>query len=67
MQWHDVTRKIFGGPLGGQAKFWGGSGPPGTPLAPPLVRLRPVEFMAVWFTLFPHERNWTRVNPWCSQ
>jgi len=22
--------------LGGQAKFWGGSGPPGTPLAPPL-------------------------------
>jgi len=23
MQWHDVTRKIFGG----QAKFWGGSGP----------------------------------------
>ena len=23
--------------LGGQAKFWEGSGPPGTPLAPPLV------------------------------
>ena len=24
--------------LGGQAKFWGGSGPRGTPLAPPLLR-----------------------------
>jgi len=36
MQWHDVTSKIFWGPLGGQAKFWGDSGPPGTPLAPPL-------------------------------
>ena len=32
MQRHDVTRKI----LGGQAKF-GGSAPPGTPLASPLV------------------------------
>jgi len=27
MQWHDVTRKI----LGGQAKIWGGSGPPWHP------------------------------------
>jgi len=27
LQWHDVTRKILGGPLGGQAKFGGGSGP----------------------------------------
>ena len=27
MQWHDVTRKIFGGPLGGQAKFWGAVAP----------------------------------------
>jgi len=27
MQWHDVTRKI----LGGQAKFWWGSGPPWHP------------------------------------
>ena len=30
------TWKILGGPLGGQAKIWGGSGPPGPPLAPPL-------------------------------
>jgi len=29
--------KNVGGPLGGQAKFGGGTGPPGTPLAPPLV------------------------------
>ena len=28
MQWHDVTWKILGGPLGGQAKFLGGNGPP---------------------------------------
>jgi len=28
--------KNFGGPLGGQAKFWGAVAPPGTPLAPPL-------------------------------
>jgi len=27
----------LGGHWGGQAKFWGGSGPPGTPLAPPLL------------------------------
>jgi len=32
----DVTWKILWGPLGGQAKFWGVSGPPSTPLAPPL-------------------------------
>jgi len=32
MQWHDVTRKIFGGP----GKILGGQWPPGTPLAPPL-------------------------------
>ena len=32
LQWHDVTRKIWRGPLGGQAKFGGVSGPP---LAPP--------------------------------
>jgi len=31
-----TSRGKFGGPLGGQAKFWGGSGPPGTPLALPL-------------------------------
>jgi len=37
LQWHDVTRKIFGGHWGGQAKFFGGSGPPGTPLAPTLL------------------------------
>ena len=24
LQWHDVTRKILGGTLGGQAKFGGG-------------------------------------------
>jgi len=36
MQWHDVTRKILGSHRGGQAKFLGGRGPPGTPLAPPL-------------------------------
>jgi len=28
---------FWGGHWGGQAKFWGGSGPPGTSLAPPLV------------------------------
>jgi len=28
--------KNFGGATGGQAKLWGGSGPPGTPLASPL-------------------------------
>ena len=32
MQWHDVTRKIWGMP----GKIWGVSGPPGTPLVPPL-------------------------------
>jgi len=37
LQWHDVTRKMLGGPLGGHAKFLGGSGPPGTPLAPHLT------------------------------
>ena len=37
MQCHDVTRKILEGPLGDQAKFWGGSGHPGNPLAPPLL------------------------------
>ena len=31
MQWHDVTRKILGGPLGGQAKFLGGQWPPWHP------------------------------------
>ena len=40
MQWHDVTQKILGGHWGGQTKFWGGSGPPGTPLAPPLAASR---------------------------
>jgi len=28
--------KFWGGYWGGQSKFWGGSGAPGTPLAPPL-------------------------------
>jgi len=37
LQWHDVTRKILGKPLGGQAKFWGAVAPLGTPLAPPLL------------------------------
>ena len=31
LQWHDVTRKILGGPLGGQAKFLGGQWPPWHP------------------------------------
>ena len=39
MQWHGVTRKIFGGPLEGPGKMLGGSGSPGTPLAPPLLAL----------------------------
>ena len=30
--------KNFGGPQGGTGKIWGGSGPPGTPLVPPLIR-----------------------------
>ena len=29
--------KNFGGPLGGTGKIWGGSSPPGTPLALPLA------------------------------
>jgi len=37
LQWHDVTRKILGEPLGGADKFWGCSGPPWHPLAPPLL------------------------------
>jgi len=41
LQWHDVTRKTLWGLLGGQAKFWGVSGPPGTPLAPPLLMWKP--------------------------
>jgi len=36
MQWHDVTRKIWGS-LEGPGKILGGSAPPGTPLAPPLA------------------------------
>ena len=28
MQWHDVTRKIFGGPLGGPGKILEGQCPP---------------------------------------
>jgi len=31
-----IPEKFWGGHWGGQAKFWGGSAPPGTPLAPPL-------------------------------
>jgi len=31
--------KFWGGHWEGQGKFWGGSGPPGTPLAPSLVLL----------------------------
>ena len=31
MQWHDVTRKILGGPLGGPGKILGGSSPPWHP------------------------------------
>ena len=31
LQWHDVTRKILGGTLGGQAKLGGAVAPPGTP------------------------------------
>jgi len=40
LQWHDVTRKILGGPLRGSSKILGGSDSPGTPLAPPLVTLK---------------------------
>jgi len=39
MQWHDTTRKISGGPLGGQAKFLGSSGLPWHLLAPPLCAI----------------------------
>ena len=37
LQRHDVTRKIFGGTLEGQAKFGGAVAPRSTPVAPPLV------------------------------
>ena len=38
LQWHDATRKIFGGALGGAGQNFGGAvAPPGTPLAPPLI------------------------------
>jgi len=37
MQWHDVTWKIWGEPLGGPGKILGGSVPPGNPLAPTLL------------------------------
>jgi len=37
MPWHDVTRKILGGTLGGPGKILGGQWPPWPPLAPPLV------------------------------
>jgi len=37
LQWHDVTRKILGGPLGGaRQNLGGGICPPGTSLDPPL-------------------------------
>jgi len=51
MQWHDVTRKILGGHWGGQAKFWGGSGPPGTPLAPTLYVIELPSY-------FAREKGW---------
>ena len=38
MQWHDVTRKIFGGELGGRQNFGEAVAPSGTPLAPPLSK-----------------------------
>ena len=40
MQWHDVTRKILGGPLGGPGKILGRQWPPWHPLAPPLPQVR---------------------------
>ena len=38
MQWHDVTRKIWGGALGGPGIIFWGKWPPWHPLVPPLSR-----------------------------
>jgi len=44
--------KNLGGTLGGQAEFWGGSCPLGTPLAPPLLSRSPrATVMYKWATL----------------
>ena len=56
MQWHDVTRKIWGATGGARKNFWGAVAPPGTPLAPPLCGryfagnhcLRIEEFFFLW-------------------
>jgi len=52
MQWHDVTRKIFGGPLRGPGKILGGQWPPLAPpsSAPGLVPLR---------SCAPSRRHWS--------
>jgi len=61
--------KFWGGHWGCQAKLWGGSGPPGTPLAPPLPPNILPSTTRSGVMLYTSRANSTLINtlkPWCG-